>query len=189
MTCLRPGEIYDYLEKEMAADRTARVEEHLKSCPRCQKAILRRQALLEGLNRLPRIEPPQEFARQVMNRLPDLSPKKTWVVATAGGLYLLFCLLTFFWVMAARLNAMSWTWEILKHIFTLALGISRLIFLGFKYLQALVKSFSLIGKVNIHFLANLLPPAVTLALALLGIFLSIALAFCLIKNLKLSERS
>ncbi|MGB9836105.1 MAG: anti-sigma factor family protein [Candidatus Saccharicenans sp.] len=189
MSCLRPGEIYDYLEKEMAGDQRAKVEEHLKSCSRCQEALLRRQALLEGLNRLPRLEPPQEFARQVMSGLPELSPKKIWVVAAAGGLYLLFNLTIVFWVLATRLKVMSWTWEILKHIFTLALDISRLIFLGFKYLQALVKSFSLSGKVIINFLANLLPPAVTLALFLLGIFLSIAMAFCLIKNLKLSERS
>jgi len=189
MSCLKLSEIYDYLEKELPAEEIARAEKHLQSCSRCQQVLRERQALLSEINRLPRLEPPEEFTPQLMARLPEINPKKTWLVFVAGGLYFFFSLLIVFWLMAARINTLAWTWEVLKHIFTLAWQLSHLLILGFKYLQALAKSLSLTGKIIINSLTSLFPPTLTLTLSAVGVFISLALAIWLIKNIKISERS
>lgn len=189
MSCLKWNEIYDYLENELSPEERDRVEKHLQSCSRCQQALSERQALLAGVNRLPRLELPEEFTSQVMAKLPDLSPKKTWLVFLAGGLYFLFSLLLVFLIMAGQLNALTWTWEVFKHIFGLAWKLSRLLVLGFKYLEALAKSFSLAGKIIVNSLTDLFNPTLALGLSVLGIFISLALAFWLLKYIKISERS
>jgi predicted anti-sigma-YlaC factor YlaD len=189
MSCLKLSEIYDYLEKQLPEEESQLIEKHLKSCPRCRQVLRERQVLLTEINRLPRLEPPEEFTPQLMARLPELSPKKTWLVFLAGGLYFLFSLLVVFWIMAARINTLAWTSEVFKYIFSLAWQLSRMLILVLRSLQALAKFFSIIGKVIINFLATLFPPIVVLTLSTLGVFISLALVIWLIKNIKISERS
>ncbi|MBC7363310.1 MAG: zf-HC2 domain-containing protein [Candidatus Aminicenantes bacterium] len=189
MSCLKLREIYDYLEKELSTEERERVENHLLSCPRCQQALRERQALLEGIKRLPRLELPEEFTSQVLAKLPELSRKKTWLVFLAGGLYLLFSLFVAFWIMASQIKTLAWSWEVFKHIFGLSWKLSRLLILGFKYLEALAKSFSLAGKIIVNSLTDFFNPNLALGLSALGVFISLALALWLLKYIKISERS
>lgn len=189
MSCLELEKIYDYLEKEMPEEERARVEEHLKSCSSCKKALTERQLFLSAINGIPRLEPPEEFTSQVMASLPDLRRPKTWLIFLVGGVYFLFSLFIILCALTFEIKSLSWTWEIFKRLFTLVLELSRLILLILKYLQAMGRSLIIIMKVVINFMAGLVPPFMTLALSALGIVISMVLGIYLIKKVLLTERS
>lgn len=189
MSCLELEKIYDYLEKEMPEEERARVEEHLKSCLPCQKALTERQLLLSTINGIPQLEPPEGFTSQVMASLTDLRRPKTWLILLAGGIYFLFSLFIILCALTFEIKSLSWTWEIFKRLFTLALELSRIIFLILKYLQAMGRSLIIIMNVVLNSLASLFPPVMALVLTTIGILISTVIAIYFIKKVLLIERS
>jgi hypothetical protein len=69
MSCLSADDIYLYLEDELSGPDMSRVSEHLERCGACGEALEERRVLLQAAQRLPRWTVPQDFARQVMDRL------------------------------------------------------------------------------------------------------------------------
>jgi hypothetical protein len=69
MSCLSADDIYLYLEGEFTGSDASRISEHLEHCSACREALEERRLLLQAARRLPRWTVPQDFARQVMERL------------------------------------------------------------------------------------------------------------------------
>ena len=69
MSCLSADDIYLYLEGELTGPDASRISEHLEYCAVCREALEERRLLLLAVRRLPRWTVPQDFARQVMERL------------------------------------------------------------------------------------------------------------------------
>ena len=69
MSCLSADDIYLYLEGELTGADASRISEHLERCAACREALEERGLLLQAARRIPRWTVPQDFARQVMERL------------------------------------------------------------------------------------------------------------------------
>jgi len=84
--CPRPEHLYLYLEGELGPYPARKIEEHVETCPDCREALAERRLLHEAFTSLPPIEVPEDFARSVMDSLPEPEP-----AGSAGllGFYLL----------------------------------------------------------------------------------------------------
>ena len=69
--CPRPEDLYLYLEGELGPYEAAKLEEHLDCCAGCREALAERRLLHEAFTTLPPIEVPADFARSVMDSLPE----------------------------------------------------------------------------------------------------------------------
>lgn len=97
--CPRPEEIYLYLEGELGPYLARKLEEHLELCPACGERLAERRLLHEAFTSLPPFEVPPDFARSVMDGLPE--PEEAgnagWLAPlAAGSAALVTCLLGFY---------------------------------------------------------------------------------------------
>jgi predicted anti-sigma-YlaC factor YlaD len=74
--CPRPEHFYLYLEGELGPYDSAKLEEHLERCARCREALAERRVLHEAFTSLPPFEVPKDFARRVMDSLPEPEVRK-----------------------------------------------------------------------------------------------------------------
>jgi len=110
-SCPRPADLYLYLEGELGPYDARKLEEHVECCPACRDALDERRLLHEAFTTLPPFEVPGDFARSVMDSLPEpevrkarwLAPLVAAVSALAVGLagFNLFTGLSVFEVMVA----------------------------------------------------------------------------------------
>jgi anti-sigma factor RsiW len=92
--CPRPEDLYLYVEGELGPYDAAKLEEHLECCAACRDALAERRLLHEAFTTLPPFEVPADFARSVMESLPEpetrrlawLAPLAASVTAMAVGL-------------------------------------------------------------------------------------------------------
>jgi anti-sigma factor RsiW len=92
--CPRPEDLYLYLEGELGPYEAAKLEEHLDCCAACRDALAERRLLHQAFTSLPPFEVPADFARSVMDSLPEpetrrrawLAPIVASVTALAVGL-------------------------------------------------------------------------------------------------------
>lgn len=70
-TCPRPEDLYLYLEGELDPYKARALEEHLERCAACRDALAERRLLHEAFTSLPPFEVPSDFARSVMDSLPE----------------------------------------------------------------------------------------------------------------------
>lgn len=75
-TCPRPENLYLYLEGELGPYDAAKLEEHNEGCAACRDALAERRVLHEAFTGLPPFEVPEDFARSVMDNLPDPEVRK-----------------------------------------------------------------------------------------------------------------
>ncbi len=75
-TCLRPENLYLYLEGELGPYDAAKLEEHVEGCAACRDALAERRVLHEAIAGLPPFEVPEDFARSVMDSLPEPEVRK-----------------------------------------------------------------------------------------------------------------
>ena len=79
-TCPRAEDLYLYLEGELGPYDARKLEEHLERCPACREAMAERRLLHEAFTTLPRFEVPPDFARSVMDSLPEPAGRKLgWI--------------------------------------------------------------------------------------------------------------
>jgi predicted anti-sigma-YlaC factor YlaD len=110
-SCPRPENLYFYLEGELGPYDAAKLEEHVECCAACRDALAERRVLHEAFTSLPPFEVPEDFARSVMERLPEpeaaparlLGPIAAAMAALAIGLagFRLFTGLSVFEVLVA----------------------------------------------------------------------------------------
>lgn len=100
MSCLSADDIYLYLEGELTGADTSRISEHLERCAACREALEERRPLLQAARRIPRWTVPQDFARQVMERLfpQRLSLGRALLTAAVGTFVIVTSLLLVFLV-------------------------------------------------------------------------------------------
>lgn len=70
-TCPRPEDLYLYLEGELGPYKARALEEHIDRCAACREALAERRLLHEAFTSLPSFEVPPDFARSVMDSLPE----------------------------------------------------------------------------------------------------------------------
>jgi anti-sigma factor RsiW len=63
--------LYLYLEGELGPYKARALEEHIERCEVCREALAERRLLHEAFKTLPPFEVPTDFARSVMDGLPD----------------------------------------------------------------------------------------------------------------------
>jgi anti-sigma factor RsiW len=82
MSCCPINDIYDYIEGLLPAARKQEMEEHLKACPGCRRAVEKRQLIAAAASTLPSLEVPAGFTETVMSRIgPAKSRLPAWLVA------------------------------------------------------------------------------------------------------------
>ncbi len=70
-SCPRPEDLYLYLEGELGPYEARKLEEHVECCTACREALAERSLLHEAFTSLPPFEVPPDFAKSVMDRLPE----------------------------------------------------------------------------------------------------------------------
>jgi len=75
-SCPRPENLYLYLEGELGPYDAAKLEEHVECCATCRDALAERRVLHEAFTSLPPFEVPDDFARSVMDNLPEPAVRK-----------------------------------------------------------------------------------------------------------------
>ena len=70
-TCPRSEDLYLYLEAGLGPYKARALEEHLEQCAACREALAERRLLHEAFTTLPPFEVPPDFARSVMDGLPE----------------------------------------------------------------------------------------------------------------------
>jgi predicted anti-sigma-YlaC factor YlaD len=70
-TCPRPEDLYLYLEGGLGPYKARALEEHIECCAACREALAERRLLHEAFTSLPPFEVPPDFARSVMDNLPE----------------------------------------------------------------------------------------------------------------------
>ena len=75
-SCPRPENLYFYLEGELGPYDAAKLEEHIECCAACRDALAERRVLHEAFTGLPPFEVPEDFARSVMDSLPEPEVRK-----------------------------------------------------------------------------------------------------------------
>lgn len=180
MRCLKADQIYLYLEKELTPPEIQKIEEHLTSCPKCQKAVEERRILLQASGSLPLWEIPPDFARQVMEQI---SPKKvtlrSWLAAAATGFISIFLTLFIFFVLSGE--------NFLEVVFGLGYRLLNLVRTTSVFLVKVFKLASLLIKVINQFLgfllkgfirlSSILNPEAQIILIVLTVILSVTLIF------------
>lgn len=98
MKCLTIEQIYLYIENELSPSENKNVENHLRVCPICQKALEERKLLSQAAESLHLWEPPPDFTQQVMARIfPPKVSLPAWLGTLATGfasMVLCFLILT-----------------------------------------------------------------------------------------------
>ncbi len=75
--CPPAEDLYLYLEGELGPYKARGLEEHVERCEACREALAERRLLHEAFTTLPPIEVPADFARSVMENLPEPDPAPT----------------------------------------------------------------------------------------------------------------
>lgn len=68
-----------YLDDSLSSTDKQTIEEHLKSCPNCTKALVQLQKTAKLVNSLPEVEPPAWFKQKIMSGVHKEAEKKSFV--------------------------------------------------------------------------------------------------------------
>jgi predicted anti-sigma-YlaC factor YlaD len=87
MSCPRPEDLYLYLDGELGPYDARKLEEHVECCPACRDALAERRLLHEAFTSLPPFEVPADFARAVMDSLPEPEVRKArWLAPLVAAM-------------------------------------------------------------------------------------------------------
>jgi hypothetical protein len=175
MNCLRPADIYLYLENGMNPAAAREADEHLALCPGCRSAFEERRALMDSVTGLPDFEVPPDLAAKVLARIPpDRSSRFGWLAAFIIGLSsfffggLAYVILTGQSLPGFLIDAVRSAWDVMRDASLVFIKFAKLTVLG---LDLLFKFIGEIGKGLAHFGA-LIRPEVYAACLLLFLVLA-----------------
>lgn len=84
--CPRPEDLYLYLEGELGPYEARKIEEHAECCAACREALAERRLLHEACASLAPFDVPADFARSVMDRLPEPERRpRAWLAPIAAA--------------------------------------------------------------------------------------------------------
>jgi hypothetical protein len=175
MNCLRPADIYDYLEKGLDPAAARKADEHLAFCPGCRSAVEARKDLMDAVAGIPDLEVPPGFAGKIMAQIPPrMYSRFGGLIAFIIGLSSFFLGgLTYVLLAGPSLprfliEASRSAWDVMRDASLVFIKFAKLTVLGF---DLLVKLISEMGKGLARFGA-LITPEVYAACLLL--FLALA---------------
>jgi hypothetical protein len=178
MNCLRPADIYLYIENGLDPAAAREADEHLALCPGCRSAFEERRALLDAVAGIPDLEVPPDLAAKVLARIPpDRSSRFGWLVAFIIGLSsfllggLAYVILTGQSLTGFLIDAVRSAWDVMRIASIVFIKSAKLTVLG---LDLLFKFIGEMGKGLARF-GGLIGPEVYAACFLLFLALAVLL--------------
>ena len=178
MNCLRPADIYLYLENRLDPAAVREADEHLVLCPGCRSAFEERRALMDAIAGIPDLEVPPDLAEMILARLPpDRSSRFGWLVAFIIGFSsfflggLAYVILTGQSLPGFLIDAVRSAWDVMRDASLAFIKFAKVTVLG---LDLLFKFIGEIGKGLAHFGA-LIRPEVYAACLILFLALAVLL--------------
>ena len=180
MNCLRISQIYQYLEKELPILKNKTIEEHLSTCPKCQKFVEERRVLLQAAESLSSLEVPSEFTRQVMAKLfcTQVSPH-SFLIAISSVSSITIAIFIAYFLLSGR-NLLNLLVTINHNILDLVLNISTLIVKILALATLLIKlilHFSEFLFKSLIILTSIINPEVQITLMILSFIIIIFIAY------------
>ena len=103
MGCLTIEQIYLFIENELTADETKKVQQHLKTCSQCLQLVEERRILVQAAETLPPFELPGNFTEQVMaNIFPSRAPFRNWIKIAASGMAAMITAFSIFYIFSGK---------------------------------------------------------------------------------------
>ena len=154
MKCLSIEKVYLYIEKELSEAENKKIEEHLTTCPKCQRALEERNLLLQAAESLPLWQPPPDFTQQVMAKIfPTKVPISSWIKAISAG-FTSIILALFIFLLASGQNLSGLLisfnqtlWNLIKNFALLFVKIFKLSTLLIKVIQQFFVSYQSEGPI------------------------------------------
>lgn len=150
MNCLRPADIYFYLENGLDPAAAREADEHLSLCPGCRSAFEERRALMDAVAGIPDLEVPPDLAAKVLARIPpDRSSRFGWLAAFIIGLSsfffggLAYVILTGQSLPGFLIDANRSTWDALRDTSMVFIKFAKLTVFG---LDLLIRFIGEMGK-------------------------------------------
>jgi len=156
MNCLRPADIYLYLENGLDPAAVREADEHLVLCPGCRSAFEERRALMDAVAGIPDLEVPPDLAERILARIPpDRSSRFGWFIALIIGLSsfflggLTYVILTGQSLPGFLIDAIRSAWDVMRDASLAFIKFAKVTVLGldllFKFIGEIGKGLALFG--------------------------------------------
>ncbi|TRZ91806.1 hypothetical protein D4R89_02270 [bacterium] len=156
MNCLRPADIYLYLENGLDPAAAREADEHLALCPGCRSAFEERRALMDAVAGIPDLEVPPDLAERILARIPpDRSSRFGWFIAFIIGLSsfflggLAYVILTGQSLPGFLIDAIRSAWDVMRDASLAFIKFAKVTVLGldllFKFIGEIGKGLALFG--------------------------------------------
>ncbi len=189
MTCLKINDLYDYLEDWLSPERTKDVDEHLRSCRICRRAVEERRLIAKAASTLPAFEVPEDFPERVMARLPQLKARSaSWLIALVS-VSSLFTLISVVLIASGRsaleflAGASQTFWESAKTAAVLTAKLAALVSLTGKTLRSLLEA----GTKGLSVLTSLVHPGLQVFILVLALGVLASLFYGMRKKLSIGD--
>ena len=180
MNCLRPADIYLYLENELDPAAAREADEHLAHCPGCRSALEERRTLMDAVAVIPDLEVPPDLAGKILARIPsDRSFRFGGLVALLIGLSSFFIgslaaiVLTGQSLIGFLIDANRSAWGFIQDVSLVFIKFAKLTALG---LDLLIKFIDEMGKALARFGALIRPEVYAACLLLLLVLAALLVA-------------
>jgi len=192
MKCLSIGQVYLYIEKELSAPENKKIEEHLRTCPKCRKALEERRLLLQAAESLPLWQIPPDFTQQVMTQIfPVKVPLSAWLKAASAG-FISIIIVLFIYIMATGqnfsgllINLNHTLWNLVKNFSLIFVKLFKLASIFVKMLQQfigfLIKCFT--------WLTTIISPQVQIIIITVTIIFIVSSIFGIKRKLLIGEKA
>ena len=192
MKCLTIEQIYLYIEKGLSPSENKDVENHLRVCPICQKALEDRKLLSQAAESLHLWEAPSDFTQQVMARIfPPKVSLPAWLGTLATGfasMVLCFFILTLVTGQNLRSLLLSFTeavFDFLKYLAPLFVKVLKLASL----LVTVFQRFAEFLPKGLTLLTSIISPELQIIIISFTIILIITSIFALRRKLVFGEKT
>lgn len=191
MKCLSIGQVYLYIEKELSAPENKKIEEHLRTCPKCRKALEERRLLLQAAEGLPLWQIPPDFTQRVMTQIfPVKVPLSAWLKAASAG-FISIIIVLFIYIMATGqnfsgllINLNHTLWNLVKNFSLIFVKLFKLASIFVKMLQQfigfLIKCFT--------WLTTIISPQVQIIIITVTIIFIVSSIFGIKRKLLIGEK-
>lgn len=192
MKCLSIGQVYLYIEKELSAPENKKIKEHLRTCPKCRKALEERRLLLQAAEGLPLWQIPPDFTQQVMTQIfPVKVPLSAWLKAASAG-FISIIIVLFIYIMATGqnfsgllINLNNTLWNLVKNFSLIFVKLFKLASIFVKMLQQfigfLIKCFT--------WLTTIISPQVQIIIITVTIIFIVSSIFGIKRKLLIGEKA
>ncbi|HUU37869.1 MAG TPA: zf-HC2 domain-containing protein [Candidatus Desulfaltia sp.] len=189
MSCLKISDLYDYLEGGLSPEQRNSIEEHLRVCRRCRRAVEERRLIAEAASTLPPFEVPENFPERVMSRLSRSRARNSgWLIALVS-VSSLFALISVALIASGRsaleffASASQTFLESAKNAAVLTAKLAVLVSLTGRTLRSLLEA----GTKSLSVLTSFLHPGLQILILVLAMGLVVSLFFGLRKKFSLGD--